>query len=143
MLDTLQVVNSTRSKGHIRLFFSLTIGHKKYPGVQRISCCPFSEKKLRMANRQDMVFVRPPGIESGGFEIRPDNVWYCKLLLFFSVESQTDSGIRQFDCAFISVLEEYDGSRMPGVIIKFEKHNKKNIFQTKLKCCSQAFTRSL
>ena len=118
LLVTLQVVNSTRSKGHIRLFFSLTIGHKKYPGVQRISCCPFSEKKLRMANRQDMVFVRPPGIESGGFEIRPDNVWYCKLLLLFSVQSQTDSGIRQFDCAFISVLEEYDGPRMPGVFIK-------------------------
>ena len=40
-----------------------------------------------------MVFVRPPGIESGGFELRPDNVWYCKLLLIFSLESQTDSGM--------------------------------------------------
>ena len=68
-----------------------------------------------------MVFVWPPGIESSGFELRPDNVWYCKLLLLFSVESQTDSGIRQFDCAFISVLEEYDGFRMPGVIIKTQQ----------------------
>ena len=126
MLDTLHELNSTRSRGHIRLFFSLTIGHKNYPGVQRISCCPFSEKKLRMANRQDMVFVRPPGIESGGFELRPDNVWYCKLLLLFSVQSQTDSGIRQFDCAFISVLEEYDGPRMPGMFIKTQSKSSKS-----------------
>jgi hypothetical protein len=70
-----------------------------------------------MANRQDMVFARPPGIESGGFELRPDNVWYCKLLLTFPVESQTDSGIRRFVCAYISVLEEYNGSKTPGVLI--------------------------
>ena len=27
--------------------------------------------------------VRPPGIKSGRFELRPDNLWYCKLLLLF------------------------------------------------------------
>ena len=69
---------------------------------------------LSCLNMHDI--VQPPGIEQGRFELRPDNVWHCKLLSSSSVESQTDSGIRQFDCAFISVLEEYNGSRMPGVL---------------------------
>ena len=81
-----------------------------------------------MANRQDMVFVRPPGIESGGFELRPDNVWYCKLLLLFSVESKLDSSIRRFDCAFISLLEEYNGSKTPGVLIYYVEYAKYAIF---------------
>ena len=28
--------------------------------------------------------VRPPGIDKGGFQLRINNVWFCKVLLLFS-----------------------------------------------------------
>jgi hypothetical protein len=43
-----------------------------------------------------------------------DNVWFCKTLLLFEVESKTDLGLKRHSCAFVSVLEEYTGSRRPG-----------------------------
>ena len=114
LLDTLLEVNSNRSRGHINIFFTLLLGHTQYQGHQRIYCFPFPKKKMRTTNSQDMVFVRPPGISSGGFQLRTDNVWYCKLLLLFSIQSRTHNGIKTFDCAYISVLEEYNCARKPG-----------------------------
>ena len=39
--------------------------------------------------------------------LRPNNVWYCKVLLLFSIQAQTDqnSSTEEFQCAFVSVLE--------------------------------------
>ena len=34
-------------------------------------------------NREDFVFTRPPGVER--FVLSPDNVWYCRLKLLFSM----------------------------------------------------------
>jgi hypothetical protein len=65
------------------------IGHTKHPNEQRISSWPFAVKKLSGANRQDSVFIRPPGISHGAFELRMDNVWFCKILLLFEIESKT------------------------------------------------------
>ena len=73
-----------------------------------------SLKKLRKSNRQDFVFIRPPGISHGAFQLRMDNVWFCKILLLFQVESETDVGQKRHSCAFVSVLEEYSGHRRPG-----------------------------
>ncbi len=59
-------------------------------------------------NRQDFVFIRPPGIQQGGFQLSPDNVWYCKVLLLFTIQAQTDSSdesMAEFECAFVSVME--------------------------------------
>ena len=59
------------------------------------------------SNRQDFVFFRPPGIEEGGFRLAPDNVWYCKVLLLFTIQAQTDinGSTADFECAFVSVME--------------------------------------
>jgi hypothetical protein len=59
------------------------------------------------SNRQDFVFIRPPGIEEGGFRLSPDNVWYCKVLLLFTIQAQTDinCSTADFECAFVSVME--------------------------------------
>ena len=46
-----------------------------------------------------------------------DSVWFCKILFLFSFESASDQGRKQHDCAFVSVLEEYTGSRRPGCIL--------------------------
>ena len=81
---------------------------------QRISCHPFAKKQLRGANRQDFVFIRPPGISHGAFELRMDNIWFCKVLLLFQIDSNTDLGWKRHSCAFVSVLEEYTGARRPG-----------------------------
>ena len=99
------------------MFSTLLIGHKKYAGEQRVSCWPFKTKQLQKSNRQDMVFVRPPGIRKGEFRLSMDSVWYCKILFLFSFESASDHGSKQHDCAFVSVLEEYTGSRRPGCIL--------------------------
>ena len=97
LLDTLRKLRSTGGTGHIVIFNTLPIGHTKHPNEQRISCWPFAGKKLRGSNRQDFVFIRPPGISHGAFELRMDNVW--------------------FSCAFVSVLEEYSGHWRPGELL--------------------------
>lgn len=107
---------SAKSSGHLRMFSTLLIGHKKYAGEQRVSSWPFKTKQLQGSNRQDMVFVRPPGICKGDFRLSIDSVWFCKVLFLFSFESANDQGRKKHDCAFVSVLEEYTGSRRPGFI---------------------------
>ena len=114
LLDTLRKLRSTGRTGHIVIFNTLAIGHTKHPNEQRISSWPFAVKKLRGANRQDFVFIRPPGISHSAFELRMDNVWFCKTLLLFEIESKTDLGLKRHTCAFVSVLEEYSGPRLPG-----------------------------
>ena len=103
--------------GHIALFRSLLIGNSNFSGVQRIQSWPFVGKKLGDSNRQDLVFIRPPGIQEGGFELRLDNVWFCRVLLLFKIKAQTDSGLKEFECAYVSVLEQYTGRRAPGMHI--------------------------
>jgi hypothetical protein len=87
LLDTLRKLSSTDALGHIALFNTLEIGHTKHANEQRISCWPFAVKKLRGINRQDFASIRPPGILHGVFELRMDNIWFCKVLLLFQVES--------------------------------------------------------
>jgi hypothetical protein len=43
-----------------------------------------------------------------------DNVWFCKILLLFQVESKTDVGLKRHSCAFVSVLDKYSGHQRPG-----------------------------
>ena len=107
LLDTLKERNSHKGNGHFRIYGTLTIGHALHPGVQRVQSWPFKDMHYHGSNRQDFVFIRPPGIEEGGFTLRPDNVWYCKVLLLFSIQAQTDQNgsTEEFQCAFVSVLE--------------------------------------
>ena len=114
LLDTLRVQKSNTNAGHIILYSTLLIGHIEHPGYMRISSLPFVEKKLRRSNRQDMVFIRPPGISEGAFELRMGNIWFCKLLLLFKIRSRTDTELKDLDCAYVSVLEEYNGPRRSG-----------------------------
>jgi hypothetical protein len=53
------------------MFGTLEIGHLEHLGVQRVQCWPFPELKYYGSNREDAVFVRPPGVEN--FELSPDN----------------------------------------------------------------------
>ena len=69
------------------------------------------EKKLKKTNRQDMVFIRLPGISEGAFQLRMGIIWFCKLLLLFKIRSKPDTGVEVLDCAYVSVLEEYSGPR--------------------------------
>jgi hypothetical protein len=117
-LDTLQILRSSAGRGHILLYNTLAIGHKKHPGEQRVSSWPFAVRKLRGSNRQVFVFIRPPGIARGAFELRMDDVWFCKLLLLFEIVSKTDAGLERHACVFLSVMEEYTGVtgyRKPGI----------------------------
>jgi hypothetical protein len=56
-------------------------------------------------NHQDMVFIRPPGISDGAFQLRIDNIWFCTLLLLFKILLKTDTGMHYHECAYDSVLE--------------------------------------
>ena len=79
-------------------------------------CWPFASKKLRKTNRQDWVFIRPPGTPLGTFQLRMHKVWFCKVLLLLSCFSKDDEGSKLHDCAYVSVLEEYKGRRLPGCV---------------------------
>ncbi len=46
--------------------------HTKHPWEQCISCWQFASKILKGANSQDFVFIRPPGILHGVFELWMD-----------------------------------------------------------------------
>ena len=83
----------------------------------RIYSCPFVPKKLKKSNRQDYVFIRPPGISEGAFQLRMDNIWFCKLLLLFKLYTMTDNGMQYLECAYVSLLEEYKGPRKLGHIV--------------------------
>ena len=39
--------------------------------------------------------VQPPGIDKGGFQLRIDNVWFCKVLFLFSFVSQNHLARKQ------------------------------------------------
>jgi len=116
LLDTLQLLPSAKHAGHLRMYSTLLIGHKKYAGEQRVCCWPFKGRQLQKSNRQDMVMVRPPGIDKGSFQLRIDNVWFCKVLFLFSFVSQNDQARKQHNWVFVSVLEEYKRRRRPGCI---------------------------
>ena len=51
------------------------------------------------SNREDFVFVRPPGVER--FVLDPDNVCYRRLKLLFSISVKTD-GSDEVKSAYIS-----------------------------------------
>ena len=58
-----------------------------------------------------MAMVWPPGIDKGGFQLRIDNVWLCKVLFHFSFVSQSDQARKQYNCAmslFLRNIREED-----------------------------------
>ncbi len=63
---------------------------------------PFPQLQSYGSNREDYVFVRPPGVEA--FELAPDNIWYGKVKLLFlvSVKSDVSEEITRIDCAYVS-----------------------------------------
>ena len=55
----------------------------------------------------DLVFVRPPGVQPGGFVLTPDSLWYCHVLPLFSASALIDTGSKSFDCALVSTVQTY------------------------------------
>jgi hypothetical protein len=94
-----------KGAGHFRLFGTVAIGHDLYQGCQRVQCWSFKDMHYYGSNRQDFVFIRPPGIEKGGFQLSPDNAWYCKILLLFTIQTDMNGSTTEFECAFVSVME--------------------------------------
>ncbi len=109
--------------GHIALFRALLFGTTRFSGDQRILSWPFAGHRLGGSsgtNRRDLVTIRPPGTQDGGgFELVLDNVWFCRVLLLFKIKSQTDSGLKEFECAYVTVLEQNTGRRAPGMLVLF------------------------
>jgi len=97
-----QVRPAMLGEGHIRMFGTLEIGHLVHPGVQRLQCYPWAELRYYGFNREDFVFVRPPGVQS--FVLSPDNVWYGRLKLLFRITVKVDGKDDpvDMDCAYIS-----------------------------------------
>jgi hypothetical protein len=82
----------------------------------RISSCHLYPRNCR-SDCQDMVFILPPGISDGVFQLKIDNIWFCKVLLLFSIDTNTDTGMKTHECAYVSVMEEFKGCRRPGHIL--------------------------
>ena len=100
------MLSSHDGSGHIRIYGTLALGHTQYEGYQRIQCWPFSKRRHYGYNREDFVFIRPPGVES--FLLSPDSVWYCRVLLIFSISVKTDVDREpvELQCAFVAVCKE-------------------------------------
>ena len=98
-----------KGMGEISLFGGVAIGHKTLKGVQRVYAWPFPKRLFRgKCNRQDFVFVRPRGSDHTLFHPSPDNVWYCRCLLIFTIVVKTDvMGSVRIKCALLSKLEPY------------------------------------
>ncbi len=73
-LNTMRIHQSNSNRGHIVLYTTLLIGHTQHKGHMRVSSWPFVPRKLQQTNRQDIVFIRPPGISDGAFQLRMDNI---------------------------------------------------------------------
>ncbi len=106
LLDTLLIHQSNTNRGHIVLYATLLIGHTQHKGHMRVSSWPFVPRKSQQTNRQpeDMLFIRPPGISDAAFQLRMDNIWFCKLLLLFKIHTKTDTGMQYHECAYVSVF---------------------------------------
>jgi hypothetical protein len=89
LLETFELQDSAKRKGHFALYNCLVLGHTKYG-----------------SHRLDLVMIRPPGIDNGGFVVSP--VWYARSLLLFTASAATDTGSKSFDCAIVSTLESYN-----------------------------------
>ncbi len=108
LLQTLELQDSAKRKGHLALFNFLVLGHAKYEGVQRVYCNPFPNKMFYGSHRMDPVIIRPPGVDNRAFVVSPEAVWYALVLLLFSASAMTDTGSKPFDCALVSTLETFD-----------------------------------
>ena len=89
-------------EGHIIIYGVLQIGHTIHEGNQRLQCWPFPDRKFYGFNREDFVFVRPPGGER--FVLSADNVWYGRLKLLFSMSVKVDGQDApvEIECAYVA-----------------------------------------
>ncbi len=114
LLDTLRIQQSNRNTVHIILYTTLLVGHTPYPGYMRMSSWPFVSKQLRNSNRQDSVltvFIRPPGISEGDFQLRMGDIWFCKLLLLFKIRStpgKEEKVIFSYDAYCVHISYSFD-----------------------------------
>ena len=92
-------------EGHLCIYGTLQIGHTVHEGHQRLQCWPFTGKKYYGFNREDFVFTRPPWVER--FVLSPDNVWYGRLKLLFTLYVQIDGQDVpvELECAYVSCYE--------------------------------------
>ena len=69
-------------------------------------CMPIPEILYYASNREDYVFVLPPGVDQ--YELAPDNVWYGRIKLLFSISVQSDVSDEPItiDCAYVSFCYE-------------------------------------
>ena len=106
MHSPVQVQPAMLGEGHIRIYGTLQIGHTIHEGHQRLQCWPFSDKKYYGFNREDFVFTRPPGVER--FVLSPDNVWYGRLKLLFTLSVHIDEQVEpaELECAYVSFCYE-------------------------------------
>ena len=67
-----------------------------------MQCWPFPDRKFHGFNREDFVFVRPPGVER--FVLSADNVWYGRLKLLFSMSVTVDGQDApvEIECAYVA-----------------------------------------
>ena len=122
LLDAMHFQQSNSNAGHILLYTTLIGAIGLDSGIHNIlvTCAsPHSRlcrKKLWQSNRQDMAFIHPPGISDGAILLRMRNIRFCncvtdcKLLLLFKIHSKIDAGMKELECAYVSVPEEYNGA---------------------------------
>ena len=98
----MQIHPAILGEGDIRIYGTLQIGHTIFKGNQRLQCWPFPGKQYFGYNREDFVFTRPPGMER--FVLSPDNVWYGRLKLLFTMSVQIDGKDEPVDveCAYVA-----------------------------------------
>ena len=58
----------------------------------------------------------------------PDNIWYCKTLLLFDMEAETDIGPKTYRCAYVSLLEQLK-PRQPDPYFDLRKSGSRAIYE--------------
>ena len=76
--------------------------HDICEGHQRLQCWPFPSRQFHGFHWEDFVFTRPPGVER--FVLSPDNVWYGRLKLLFTISVRVDGKDEpiEIECAYVA-----------------------------------------
>jgi hypothetical protein len=95
----------------------LVIGHRDLLGFQSFLIHLFPCKLNRQGNLQDLVYVRLPGVKD--FRLSVNTVCVCKVVLLFTFETETDTGIKLHECAFVSLMWKNDADKIPQCVKTF------------------------
>ncbi len=113
LLDTLCQKKSNITS-HIYLNSTLLIWHTNHLGQMCVSSWPFVPKKGSCPIAKTWCLSSSQESLTALFQLRMDKIWLCKVLLFFSINMKTYTGMKTHKClccCAASIVESAGGTK--------------------------------